>query len=228
MKKLVLLFLIFSITSVMGEGSKRLISVSGVGVSEYKPDVVKLSYRVEAEGENVSELIKDVETRINKFKKLAFKKDINKEKYSDATMSITSRRVAPLKNGKKVNAGDVKLTYRVTRNISFELNKVSQLEDIINLAGKLQFLGYNNINFASSNIKKYENLAYKKAVENAKEKATLLVETLDKKLGDVVEINESSSERIGAVRMLSEGGSSSYSSGLNSVSKTIHIIFEIK
>jgi len=228
MKKLIFLFVLVTVSSIFADNNRKLISVTGVGISEYKPDVVQISYRVEAEGENISILILDVENRINNFKKLVFKKDINKEKYSDATMSITSRKISPLKNEEKVNSDDIKLTYRVTRNISFELFKISDLEEIVNYAGKLNFLGYNNIKFASSNIKKYEDIAYQNAVKNAKEKATLLVKALGQKLGEVVEIKESSSNG-GVVRMYSDNiASSSYSIGLNSVKKNIFIVFEIK
>ncbi|MGB8374898.1 MAG: SIMPL domain-containing protein, partial [Salegentibacter sp.] len=118
---------------------------------------------------------------------------------------------------KRYNYDDKTSTYVANQAISIKLEDLSDYEEI--MRGLLEN-GLNRIDgvqFKSSEVEKYESEARRKAVFDAKQKATELATPLGQKIGKAVSINEVGSNNIQPVYRMAEMKMSDSAQGQQSI-----------
>lgn len=156
------------------------VDVTGKGIVNVVPDEATINVRVENSGTDVSEVKRQNDATINNV--FAFLKKMKiEDKY------VKSEYVRLSKNY-EYNTKTYK--YNANQSISIQLKDLSRYEEIMN--GLLQ-TGINRIDgvsFSSSKQEELESEARKKAIENAKLKATEYAGVLNQTIGAAVRISE--------------------------------------
>lgn len=202
------------------------LSVVGEGKVEAPSDAAQVEAGILAEGETVNSVeqkINDVNNKIlSALKNLGIpKQDIKTSNYS----------INPSYN---YEAGTNRITgFNGNATLSIKVKKVEQLSQVISVATDA---GANQIyatRFEIENPQKYREKARNLAIENAKEQAKKLANTLGVRLGKIVNIIESSpggpvpfiqNERLGG--SLGRASVPEISAGTQTITSTVTLYFE--
>lgn len=164
----------------------KKITIDMTESQEFMPDMVKFCSTISVVSKKYDTVIAECKNKSvilsEKFENL---KKL-KVKVSSNMINVTQNRTQ--KNGNWVDDG-FKCTQQFEIISKNEPKLLSAILSILECDETNSF----SANFFISNPSKHSNLLIKKAIENARSKATIMAETLNKKLGDVLEINYHSS-----------------------------------
>lgn len=185
------LFLTIFTTFFAFADDKRSITVNGQCELKVSPDRGAIIFTAEYEDKNVKTVTnKTNEVSTKLIKKL---KDLKLKNSQVSTESYNVHERHDWENGKRVFRG-----HKASLAVRIETSEIEKLSKAIDVANEL---GITNIGqmqmFTSNELKQKLDLdCLKMAAENAKVKATKILENLDAKLGKVIEVVEGAAARV--------------------------------
>lgn len=223
MKKIATLVLMIISTSLMAQNkAEHTVDVVGEGIVNIVPDEVTITVRVENTGKNAKELKQQNDRTVNNV--LAFIKSMNIDNKDVSTEYI--------RLNKNYEYNTKTYTYSANQAIAIKLRDLTKYEGLMNGLLESGINRIDGISFSSSQIKSLESEARKKAISNAKMKATEYASVLDQTIGKAVSISEyravnTPMPMYKAMAMDSEGGSSqqTIAPGEMEVSVTVNVSF---
>ncbi|MDT0677430.1 SIMPL domain-containing protein [Autumnicola musiva] len=186
-KKIMLLLVVLVATGVTAQTPRQnSVNVTGKGTVNVVPDKVIIKSRIEHEGQSAVLIKKQNDEAVNSVIKFLKNSGIPEENIQTDYINLN----------KNYNYNDKTYSYVANQAISITLEDINAYESI--MSGLLEN-GLNRIDgveFKSSEYKKYETEARKKAVLDAKEKAEELVEPLGQEIGKAVYISEGTTNNV--------------------------------
>jgi len=185
MKKTLLILAVLFTMTIQAQDTKSQvpqITVSGEGKIKITPDQAIISIGVQNSGKDAKEVKNLNDVTIDKVIKFLKKAGIPSTDYKTTSVNLY----------KNYDYEKKKYNYQANQTISVTLKDLSKYDEI--MAG-LNESGVNNINgveFKSSKMEEYEREARKKAMLNAKQKATDYVSVLNQKIGKALLISDNS------------------------------------
>lgn len=171
--------------------NNRHIAVVGNAQISATPDIAVIHLEVESVKGSSAEAKTDVDDRVNKL--LA---GLGKFKVDEKNVSASSISTAPVysygDNDKRVLDG-----YRASRNLKITLNKLDNLNALMDFALSVKIDEIDRVELKSSKETELKNEAAALAVADAKEKASILAKTFGATLGDVYSIGSGAGESYG-------------------------------
>ncbi len=214
------------------EDSRSIVTVGGEGTVTTEPDqavvrfgvVVRAPTAQEARSKNATA----AKTAMNAVRAL----DIPDEK-----MRMESLRLNPRYERNEEDQREI-VGYEATRQVVVELNRLDVLPQLVADVVEGGANRLSNINYQLSDRSQYRNEALRKAAQRARDKARLLTETLDARLGPVHTINEQSfdvirpqvrSGRAGMAKATSSAQAEpeAYAAGEIEVSADVQVAFDL-
>lgn len=182
MKKtaLVLILLITTIMNAQTPNPTSTVDVSGEGVVNVTPDEVTIRVRVENTGKNTTVVKQQNDRTVNDV--LAFLRSMGIENKDVQTQYVNLQKNYEY-NTKTYN-------YAANQSISIKVRNLSKYEDIMNGLLESGINRVDGVSFSSSEKTKLESQARKKAMLDAKQKATEYASALDQKIGKAASISE--------------------------------------
>ncbi|MDT0689782.1 SIMPL domain-containing protein [Salegentibacter sp. F188] len=178
------IFILMAILIAVGAGAQEnqsnLVNVTGEGTVNVVPDQVVIKARIEHEGESATAVKKQNDEAVNNVIKFLKKAGVQEKNINTDYIRLN----------KSYNYNEKTYSFSANQAISITLEDIKDYEMI--MSGLLEE-GLNRIDgveFKSSEAKKYETEARKKAVLDAKRKAEELVAPLDQEIGKAVAITE--------------------------------------
>jgi hypothetical protein len=178
--KTLLILAITTTTMSAQQLAQPTVDVSGIGIVRVVPDEVIINIRVENTGENTKDLKQQNDATVSQVLKFLKKMNISDKDVQTEYMNLT----------KNYDYNSKTYTFAANQAISIKLRDLKKYEDL--MKGLLD-TGINRIDgveFSSSNKDALESQARKKAVENAKMKATEYASVLNQNIGKAVSISE--------------------------------------
>ncbi|QNJ98970.1 SIMPL domain-containing protein [Constantimarinum furrinae] len=223
MKNIATLVLMIISTSLMAQNkAEHTVDVVGEGIVNIVPDEVTITVRVENTGKNAKELKQENDRTVNNV--LAFIKSMNIDNKDVSTEYI--------RLNKNYEYNTKTYTYSANQAIAIKLRDLTKYEVLMNGLLESGINRIDGISFSSSQIKSLESEARKKAISNAKMKATEYASVLDQTIGKAVSISEyravnTPMPMYKTMAMDSEGGSSqqTIAPGEMEVSVTVNVSF---
>ena len=209
MKKIIFLFALTASLGMQAQNNppQPTVSVTGEGTVKVVPDQVIINSRIETEGADAGEVKKQNDATVDKIISFLKKQGVDSKNIETDYVNLN----------KRYNYDDKTSTYVANQAISIKLVDLSDYEEI--MRGLLEN-GLNRIDgvqFKSSEVEKYESEARRKAVLDAKQKATELATPLGQKIGKAVSINEVGSNNIQPVYRMAEMKMSDSAQGQQSI-----------
>ncbi|WP_034920674.1 SIMPL domain-containing protein [Gillisia sp. CAL575] len=229
MKSILILFAALGTFAVQAQQINNItpaVSVNGEGIIKVIPDEVVIKSRIEHDGENAQEVKKQNDAVV------------------DAVIKYLKSEGVPEKNiqtdyvnlNKNYNYNDKTYSYVANQAISIKLDNLKNYEKI--MSGLLN-VGLNRIDgvqFKSSEMEKYMTEARKKAVLNAKSKASEYASPLNQSIGKAISISEVQTNnfppmyRMNEMKMSSDSGEQqeTLAPGEMEISAQVTVAFELK
>lgn len=160
-----------------------LVSTSGLGEVRVQPDQVVFRVGVELREKTLEETRKQADQRTAALISYLKKSGIEDKHVQTAYLSI-----------QPVYSGEYGQTtpqfYQATRTISVTLKKIDNFDELMTGLYKAGANRVDGISYETSQLRKYQDEARKKAVQDARQKAVLLASELGAKVGRPYQINE--------------------------------------
>ena len=229
MKSILILFAALGTFAVQAQQINNItpaVTVNGEGIIKVIPDEVVIKSRIEHDGENAQEVKKQNDAVV------------------DAVIKYLKSEGVPEKNiqtdyvnlNKNYNYNDKTYSYVANQAISIKLDNLKNYEKI--MSGLLN-VGLNRIDgvqFKSSEMEKYMTEARKKAVLNAKSKASEYASPLNQSIGKAISISEVQTNnfppmyRMNEMKMSSDSGEQqeTLAPGEMEISAQVTVAFELK
>lgn len=192
MKKIIWITLLVSICSFAQVTAQQQlmpphISVSGVGEVKVKPDEVVINFGVENRSKQLDEARKQVDS-----KAAAVINYLKKQGVEERHIQTSYINVFPVYNNGDLGspAPDMYMAQKTMTVVIKKLNKFDELMSGLYAVGINRIDG---ISFRAADMEKHQAEARKRAVANAKAKATMLTGELGSKINRLYSIDESSS-----------------------------------
>ncbi|TVZ25237.1 hypothetical protein JM83_0139 [Gillisia sp. Hel_I_86] len=202
------------------------VTVNGEGIVKVTPDEVVIKSRIEHSGENPQE----VKTQ--------------NDAVVDAVIKYLKSEGVPEKNiqtdyvnlNKNYNYNDKTYSYVANQAISIKLDDLKNYEKIMSGLLKVGLNRIDGVQFKSSEMDKYMSEARKKAVLNAKSKASEYASSLDQTIGKAISISEVQTSNFPPMYRMNEMKMSSNSveeqetlaPGEMEISAKVTVAFELK
>lgn len=182
MKKIIfLVFFMVSISMLAQESPQRsTVNVTGEGVVKVIPDEVIIKSRIEHEGDSATEVKKQNDKVVNNVIKYLQAQGIDDKNINTDYMNLN----------KRYDYNDKTYSYVANQAISIKLNDITKYEKIMKGLLENGLNRIDGIQFKSSEIGKFEADARRKAVLDAKTKATQLASPLGQQVGKAISISE--------------------------------------
>ncbi len=178
--KTLLILAITTTTMTAQQIAQPTIDVSGIGIVRVVPDEVTINIRVENTGENTKDLKQQNDATVNQVLKFLKKMNISDKDVQTEYMNLT----------KNYDYNSKTYTFAANQAISIKLRDLKKYENLMNGLLDTGINRIDGVEFSSSNKDALESQARKKAVENAKMKATEYVSVLNQNVGKAVSISE--------------------------------------
>ncbi len=183
MKSILILFAALGTFAVQAQQISNTIpavTVNGEGIVKVTPDEVVIKSRIEHDGENPQEVKKQNDAVV------------------DAVIKYLKSEGVPEKNiqtdyvnlNKNYNYDNKTYSYVANQAISIKLDDLKNYEKIMSGLLKAGLNRIDGVQFKSSEMEKYMTEARKKAVLNAKNKASEYASSLDQSIGKAISISE--------------------------------------
>jgi uncharacterized protein len=203
-----------------------LVSTSGLGEVKVQPDQVVFRVGVELREKTLEETRKQADQRTAALITYLKKSGIEDKYVQTAYLSI-----------QPVYSGEYGQTtpqfYQATRTISVTLKKIDKFDELMAGLYKAGANRVDGISYETSQLRKYQDEARKKAVLDARHKATLLASELGAKVGRPYQINEGGSSgpqpmgyaKVALRGMAMEAGDATLALGEITVSSVVEVSF---
>ena len=227
MRQFLILFLLLSISLFTQASDKTLINISAEGKVKTHPDMALFNLTVQTTEldankahSKIDSQVKDLLKRIKKFK-------LKEGSLDSSQTSIQTEYDYSIKPKKL-------LGYRASRQISFNLIDLKQLDSLVAEISKLDYTNLNNIQFSVQDSQYYEDLALINAIQIVKQKTELIANEFGLELGGLNKISHQvnqNSPPVFARAMAMEGSrikTSSFEQKDIEMSAFIEVSFQIK
>lgn len=156
------------------------VDVTGEGIVKVVPDEVTIKLRVENTGRNAKELKQQNDRVVNDV--LAF---LKRSGIDDKYVSTDYIRLS-----KNYEYNTKTYNYSANQSITVKLTNLKKYEEIMNGVMETGINRIDGISFSSSQSESLQSQARKKAIENAKMKATEYASVLNQQVGKAIRISE--------------------------------------
>ncbi len=177
--------MLFSFNSL---AEQAYIEVSGSGEVKALPDIANVQFSFSQQGLEQNQAKKLIDTQVINLLKLAEKLGVKKADLFAARLTIYPE--YDYKQNRRLTG------YRVSRNVSIILRELENYPELIDGAVKIGATQTGQLSHDFSNRSALEDQAMLKALQQAKNKASLLARDAGAKLGAVIMINESGQHTI--------------------------------
>ncbi|KLU16424.1 MULTISPECIES: oxidative stress defense protein [Xenorhabdus] len=167
------------------------ISTSGNAIVKAAPDMATLVIHVSETQKGAAEAKKKVDERVAKYFDFLKNSGIEKKDIDAANLRTQPEYQYEQKSGKSSITG-----YRASRSVEVQVNKLEQLNALLDGALKAGLNEINSVQFGVNNPQRYRDEARQKAIENAIQQATTLAKGFNSKLGPVYSINYRAPEAV--------------------------------
>lgn len=174
-----------------------LIEVNGHGQVESIPDLAVLSYSAKNEEKNAKDAREKTEKQITKLYESAQKSGFKKEHIVSSTISLYPR-YSYTNEGKRVFEG-----YVATRDITFKVADFSLIEKLTTAAVDAGITEINGFEYTIKDTKKLEDEANQKAINDAKNKASVLAKGFGVKIKKACSLKFTNSNNVSSYRLQS-------------------------
>ncbi|MBC3540519.1 SIMPL domain-containing protein [Rufibacter sediminis] len=169
-----------------------LVSTSGLGEVKVQPDQITFTTGVEIREKTLEDARRVADQRTAALLTFLKKNGVDDKHVQTAYLSL-----------QPVYTGEFGQTtpqfYQATRSISVTLNKIDKFDELMSGLYKAGANRVDGISYQSSQLKKHQEEARKRAVQDAKQKAMALASELGAKVGRPYQINEGGSNAPGPV-----------------------------
>ena len=188
MKNILLLLLLATSFSVMAESNfpdNRHIQIEGTGSVAAKPDRFQITFDITSIKDTSCNASLEVDNTVAKFLAGLSILNIKDENVTATNLSLETDYTYTEDDEEMISG------YIAYRTITVVVPQIKPLNDFMEFLLSLGIDEVNDIEPMSSDIKKYQAMATKKAVEDAKAKGQILASAFGAKLGKVYSINAS-------------------------------------
>ncbi len=175
-----LLLLILSLSVQANETST--IQVSAEGAVKTQPDVAVINLSVHGSEMKADAAMNRVDKQVKKLVKQINSYTIKEGSFDSSQTSIQPEYDYQAKPRKLV-------AYKASRNISFHLTNLKQLEALMQDISQLDLTNINNVSFTVQNMQEFEDIALINAIKTAKHKANIIAEALGVKIKGIYRVN---------------------------------------
>lgn len=169
---------------LIGSSASNVISVSGTGEIDVKPDLATISLTVRESNKDTKQAEILVSERTQKLltslKGVIEDKDIKTDSYTSYP-----RYSYPINSAPKIDG------YETTQNISIKVRDTENVSKVIALISSAGIKEVSGPNYTIDDDGDYKDIARKEAIDDAKDKAELLAKQLGVKLVRIVSFSES-------------------------------------
>lgn len=220
-------FGLFNLAHASNEDDLPLITVSASAKSKVMPDQAQMSVSFVKSDMVAKKARKSVDNSVN-----AFLQDL--EDFDLAQKSLDSSQTQLYPKYDYRNSQKVFLGYEVKRHVSFKLNTLSQLEELVKIVTENKASELGNIHFTVKHPEKTKHQALRKAINKAKKNAELIAEGFGVRLGNIHKVSHSDStasppqHRVMALsHEMSDGSGASYQQKEIEFNEVITVSFTI-
>jgi len=182
-KALILSLFLVSFSSIASTGRTNKVVVSGVGEVKFKPDLAIISFGVKTRAKTALMAQNENSVIANRVLKMLRSKFKIKNNDIQTSSFNVSPHIQYLKNGKRRIDG-----YNVLNRFSLSYRKIESIGKLLDQLTQNGINDISSIQFSTDKYAKYEKVAMKKAMANAKEKAVILAQEANRKVGKVIRI----------------------------------------
>lgn len=187
MRNILITLLLVTLSLFAQASEKPLININAEGKVKTHPDMAAFNLTVQTTEldankahSRIDSLVKDLLKRIKKF-------DIKEGSLDTSQTSIQAEYDYSIKPKKL-------LGYRASRQVSFNLIDLKQLDQLVSVLSKLDDTNLNNIQFSVQDPQYYEDLALINAIQIAKQKAELIANEFGVELGKIDKVSHQVSQ----------------------------------
>lgn len=181
---LTVLFVIVSATGCNAQSDQpapRKVITSGTGLIKVEPNMAQLRMQLEALNKDGGAAKSDVDGRVNHF--LGALKTLN---IDEADVVASALQLSP--NYEYYNQKRQFTGYRASRTINLTLNKLEQLNQLMDLALKSGIDQIGHIELKVANEQQYQHQAQQEAIADSQQKAAALAKAYGATLGPILQI----------------------------------------
>lgn len=205
----------------------QTVTVSGEAKTQTKNQIARFTAGINAVNDNKDQAVAEVNQKMEALIYAVKKFGILQEDIKTQNASVYQSEETYYDNGvTKSRPGQ----WRVSNTIEIKIRDVTRTTDLSNL---LSSSGANNIygpDFSIDDTDTASKELLQKAIENAKEKAQIMVASSGRSLGEVLSVSEGSSQPSYAIPYGAGGGGGGapLEPGSQTISKTVTVTFELK
>ncbi|TPE42145.1 SIMPL domain-containing protein [Pontibacter mangrovi] len=177
----------FAVQAQQGQSLPPLVSVSGTGEVRVQPNEVVVNLGVETRGKTLDEARKETDK-----KAAAIISYLKKKGVDDRHIQTSYVTLNPVYPGGEYGRTNPEF-YMAQKSMTVVVKKMDKFDELLSGLYEAGANRVDGVQFQVSDVEKYKAEARKKAVANAKDKASMLTSELGAKLGRVYAINEGSS-----------------------------------
>ena len=184
MRKLVLFITIMFMTMTYGQEIKQIpqINVNGEGKIKVVPDQVSISATVETKGNNVKDIKKQNDEKIDAVLKFIKRMNIPTADFKTKQVSLNPQYDYEKK----------KTSYNAVQTIEIVLKDLTKYDELMEGLVQQGINRIDKVSFESSKLAQYQSEARKIAIKDAKAKAEDYVSVLGQKVGKAITISDNS------------------------------------
>lgn len=228
MRQILITILLISISVFAFASEKSLININAEGKVKAQPDMAVFTITIQTTEIDAQQAHNKIDSQVKDLLKKLKKFAVKEGSLDSSQTSIQAEYDYNIKPKQL-------LGYRVSRQVSFNLIDLKQLDSLATTVSKLDFTSLNNIEFSVQDTQHYEDLALINAIQIAKQKAELIANEFGINLGKLKNISHQVNQNaspIYARAMTMEGSmlksNSSYEQKEIEMRAFIEVSFEIK
>jgi uncharacterized protein YggE len=229
MKSILILFAALGTFAVQAQQVNNItptVTVNGEGIVKVIPDEVLIKSRIEHDGDNAQEVKKQNDAVVDAVIKYLKSEGIPEKNIHTDYVNLN----------KNYNYNDKTYSYVANQAISIKLDDLKNYERIMSGLLKVGLNRIDGVQFKSSEMDKYMSEARKKAVLDAKNKASEYATSLNQSIGKAISISELQTSNYPPVYRMNEMKASSDSMeqessiapGEMEISAKVTVAFELK
>jgi uncharacterized protein YggE len=182
MRQFLILFLLLSISIFTQASEKPIININAEGKVKTHPDMAVFHLTLQTTELDANKAHNNIDSQVKELLKHIKKFDVKEGSLDSSQTSIQAEYDYNIKPRKL-------LGYSASRQLTFNLINLKQLDSLVANLSKLDYTNLNNIQFSVQDIQYYEDLALINAIQIAKQKAELIANEFGVELGGVNKIS---------------------------------------
>lgn len=228
MRQILISFLLISISVLAFANEKSLINISAEGKVKGQPDMAVFRITIQTTELDAQQAHNKIDSQVKELLRKLKKYAVKDGSLDSSQTSIQAEYDYKMKPKQL-------LGYRVSRQVSFNLIDLKQLDSLATAVSKLDFTSLNNIEFLVQDSQYYEDLALINAIQIAKQKAELIANEFGVNLGKLKnishQVNQNSSPVYARAMVMEDSmlkSNRSYEQKEIEMNAFIEVSFEIK